>query len=148
MFEQLLQLVKEESMAPLQSSGVDPKQHENIFQEITHSILISLGRHLTGGKVGDVGSLLNGSVAPETSPINREAISAFENRMSDQGYMSREIARSFSTAVFPDILKNLVKKSNDPNPAGLDLPGILSHFVGGSERLWNGEAHLSDIEKK
>lgn len=165
MLDNLLDLVKQVAGdAIVQNPAIPNERNDEAITETSNSIAGGLQGLLSQGGLKDVLKLFGGQ--PESvgnSGVTQQLSGGLiQNLMSKFG-LDNQAAGSIASSIVPNVLSNLVQKTNDANDnsfniqgifnqlsggktAGLDLQGLLAKVKGGSIDLdGDGDTDLQDL---
>ncbi|MFY7965159.1 MAG: DUF937 domain-containing protein [Chitinophagaceae bacterium] len=134
MFDNLLDLVKGQAGDAIINNPAIPNEHNDAAVEVaSSSIFDTLKNAVAGGNLNDVVSMFsNGSASASTSPIaGLMQNDMVQNLMSKFG-INQSQAANVASGLLPNVLQNLVHKTNDPNDSSFNIQGIVSSLTGGS----------------
>lgn len=132
MFENLLNLVKEQAGDAIVNNPAIPNEHNDAaIQSAGNSIAGSLQNLVGSGGLNDVLKMFTGGGDVSNSPVT-QAVSGnvIQDLMSKFG-LDQGAAGSIAGSLVPSVLQNLVSKTNDPNDSSFDIQGVLSSLTGG-----------------
>ncbi len=166
MFEQLMNLIKGHSQNAIVNNPDVPNEHnEAVMNEAGNSITGTLQNLMANGNIKSVMSLFGGQQANVSDhPVTQQISGNFiQNLMSKFG-LNQQQATNVSDGVLPQVMNNLVKKTNDPsdnsfdiqsifnklsggNTNGMNIQGMLSKFTGGAlDKDGDGDTDLNDLK--
>lgn len=164
MLDNLLNLVK-------QHAGSSILNNPEIPNEKNEAALAAAGQGITGGLqqllsqggLKDVLSLFSGKqeISSANPAVQKVSGSVVQNLIEKIG-LNQQQANSVAGGLVPDVLKNLVNKTNDPNDSsfniqqifnalsgggtsGLNVQDLLNKFKGGLDRDGDGDVDLQDL---
>ncbi len=177
MLENLFNLIKEQGTdSVINNPAVPNEQNDAVLASATHSVAEELQGVLAGGGLQNVMSLFGGGgnnaggiSSLMNNPIVGNIIRNFTNKLTSQHGIAPDQASGIAGNLIPNVLSNLINKTNDSNDSsfningiigsltgnstnaggGFDLQGLISKFAGGSMDA-NGDGHvgLDDIISK
>lgn len=133
MFEQLLNLVKEQAGTAIINNPDIPNERNNeAVGDVTNSIAGGLQNALANGQFKDVLKLIGGQGGdlqnnPMANQLSGNAISS----LMDKFGLNQGQAGNIVSNLLPGVLQNLISKTNNPNDNSFDLQGIFSSLTGG-----------------
>ncbi len=138
MFDELLNLVKQNGQGAIVQNNAIPNEHnESAMQDATSSITDVLKNQVSGGKLQDLmGMFQSGQLSNLTNhPIVKQIIDKFSGNLQSNYGVKAEDANQSSAALIPGVLKQFVDKTNDPNDNSFNLQNIMSQFAGEDGKL-------------
>ena len=139
MLENLFNLVKENSSeAIINNPAIPNEQNDAVIADATHSVADGLQGVLAGGGLQSVLSLFNGNNNVGNNgllnnPVVSNIISSFTNKLSNNHGIAGDQARNISNSLIPNVLSNLINKTNDPNNSSFDISSIIGSLTGGTQ---------------
>lgn len=141
MLEELFNLVKEASGQTVVNNPDVPNEYNNdVMAEATNTVAGGLRNMVAGGGLQNIVSLFTGhgqsnnSVTSKTilsNPIVNMMIGHFAGKLTTKYNMQGAQANNVAGSLIPDVLSNLINKSNDPANNGFSLEGLLNSITGG-----------------
>ena len=133
MLENLLDLIKQNAGAAIVNNPAIPNErNEAAISEAGSSIVDGLKKMISQGNTQDVVNLFNhqgGDIA--STPAAQQLSGGFIQNLMDKFGLDHGTASGVASNLIPQVLQNLVHKTNDPNDNSFDIKGILSHLTGG-----------------
>ena len=174
MLENLFNLIKEQGANDVINNPAIPnEQNTAVLASATSSIAEEFQGVLAGGGLQNIISMFGGGSGSGSSllnnPIVGNIISSFTNKLTTQHGIAPEQAGGIATSLIPNVIGNLIHKTNDSNDSsfningiinsltgnssnaggGLDLQGLIGKFAGGSMDVnGDGQVRLDDIISK
>jgi len=164
MLENLLNLVKEHAGdAVIHNPAIPDEQNDAVVQEASGSIISGLQGALAGGNIKDVLHLFSGSQDAAQSAVAQNIQGGFIQNLVSKFGIDPSQASNVGGSLIPQVLQNLVHKTNDPNDssfdeqgilnnlsggktAGVDVQGLLGKFKGGLDKDGDGDVDLQDLQ--
>lgn len=140
MLEQLFNLVREQSDELVVKNPEIPNEYnEDVMADATETVFSGLQSSAAGGGLQHILSLFNqrggsggGGIAGLLSnPIVSSLISQFAGKLTGKYNVNSSQANGIAEQLIPNVLSNLVQRTNDPNNSSFDLNGILGSLAGG-----------------
>jgi hypothetical protein len=138
MLENLFNLIKENGSDVVINNPIIPnEQNDAVIADATHSVADGLQGVLAGGGLQNVLSLFNnggnnaGGNGLLNNPIVSNIISSFTDKLSNNHGIAGDQASGIANSLIPNVLSNLINKTNDPNNSSFDIGGIISSLTGG-----------------
>jgi len=131
MFDQILNMVKEQLGNHPQASSAIPAEHADaIHQEIAGSIQNGVKNEAasSGGGIGDLLSSLAG--AGSGSPVGSAITGGLVGTLTSKFGLPPAATGAIAAAI-PGILQKFAHKANDPNDNSITPDGILGSLTGG-----------------
>jgi hypothetical protein len=132
MFENLLNLVKENAGDAIVNNPAIPNEHNNAAIETTsNSIMNTLKQQATGGNMTQIMSMFQGGAPDASHPVvNNVSNNVTTDLMSKFG-LDKGAASGIAAKLIPQVMNKFVNKTNDPNDKSFDISGIMSSIGGG-----------------
>lgn len=155
MFENLLDLVKGNATeAIINNTAVPNEQNDAVINHASGSIIESLKSQVAGGNFAEVLSTLGGKTGMTNNPVVSNIISSVSSSIMSKFGLSQEAAASVSNGLVPNVMSQLVNKTNDPSDSSFDLGGIFNTLSGGKTQgidfsnMLSGNTNLKDLASK
>lgn len=144
MLENLISLVKERAGgAIINNPAIPNEQNEAAIQETSSSITSGLQEVLSGGNgVKDLLSMFGGG-SVDGSPVTSQVTGNVADNLVNKLGIERNEASGIAGSLVPDVLKNLVNRTNNPNDNSFDLQSIFNQLSGGKTEGMNLQALLA-----
>jgi Bacterial protein of unknown function (DUF937) len=138
MFESLIKLVKEHAGdAIVKNPAIPNEKNDAAINTAATSIMDQLKSLMANGGVEKImnmfkdGNILNN---PEVKNITNKVAEELKNKFGIDSNQAGGIVKN----MVPDVMTNLVKKTNDPDDKSFDLQGILHSLTGGDSKALDG----------
>lgn len=139
MLEELFNLVKGVSGDSVVNNPDIPNEHNNdVVAEATNTVASGLRNMVAGGGLESIVSLFNnkgqqGSTSSSllNNPIVNMMIGHFAGKLTTKYNVSGAQANNVARNLIPDVVSNLINKTNDPADNGFSLEGLLNSITGG-----------------
>ena len=139
MLEQLFNLVKEASGDAVINNPDVPNEHNNeVVAEATNTVASGLRNMVAGGGLQNIISLFNnkneqgsGGNSLLNNPIVNMMIGHFAGKLTSKYNIGGTQANNVASNLIPNVLSNLINKTNDPSDNGFSLEGLLNSITGG-----------------
>lgn len=139
MLEQLFNLVKEASGDAVINNPAVPNGHNNeVVAEATNTVASGLRNMIAGGGLQSIIALFNnkneqgsGSNSLLNNPIVNMMIGHFSGKLTNKYNIDGTQANNVANNLIPNVLSNLINKTNDPSDNGFSLEGLLNSITGG-----------------
>lgn len=136
MLENLINLVKDNAQNLVVNNAQVPNENNDaVINETGNTIVDGLKNALSGGNLSGVMSLLGGKEGIANNPIVGNIISGLTQTLQSKFNIGGDAAANVANGLVPQVMDNLVSKTNDPNDNSFDLQGILSNI--GADKLGN-----------
>ncbi len=165
MFDQLIQLIKENAGAVIDNDPNIPADKKQEVVGISKEAIVSgLQGMLAKGDIKDVLKVFSGNSGQITSsPVTSQINHTLEENLSQRLGLSSSQASGLASSIIPMILGKLVSKTNDPSDnsfniqdifnqlsngktSGLNVESLLNKFKGGLDQDGDGDVDLEDIK--
>jgi hypothetical protein len=149
MLENLFSLVKEFSGDTVVNNPDVPNQHnEAVMAEATHTIAGGLQNMAAGGGLQSIMQLFQGG-GDKSSLMSNPIVSMMAGHLMKKlvgnfGLNSQQ-ANGVASSLIPNVLSNLIQRTNDSGNSSFDLNGILQSLTGGHNQQQQGGGGL-DIQ--
>lgn len=134
MFENLLNLVKENSGDLIVKNQAIPNEHNEAAQTETANVIQNqLKQMLAGGNAESVKSFFTEGQDPQklaNNPAAGNMIGMLTQSLQKFG-VTPEQATGVASQLLPKVLGMFVSKTNDPKDSSFDIGGILKNLGGG-----------------
>jgi len=137
MLEELFNLVKSQGQDDVINNPAVPNdQNDAVLASATHSVTEELQGTLAGGGLQNVLSLFGGGGSNSGSsllnnPIVSNIISNFTNKLTNQHGIAGDQASGIANSLIPNVLSNLISRTNNPADKSFDINGIIGSLTGG-----------------
>lgn len=133
------------------------KKNDEAIATASHSIFDTLKNAVAGGNAGDLVSMFKGGGnGVANSNLGQQVQSGVVDQLMQKFGLDQGQAGNIAGSLVPNVLQQMVHKTNDPNDSsfdikgvlgsltggqgGLDLQGLLGKFTGGGEATGSGDA--------
>jgi hypothetical protein len=132
MLENLINLIKEQAgSAVINNPAVPNEQNNAVISEAGNSIVGTLKNMVSQGNIQEVMNLFHNSGNVSSNPATQNITGNFIQSLMDKFGLDQNAANGVAGNLIPNVLQNLVHKTNDPNDSSFDLQGIISHLTSG-----------------
>ena len=147
MLDQLTKLVKQYAGdAIINNPAIPNERNEEAIDETSSSIAGGLQNMLSSGGAQDILKMFSGNQSVSNSEItNNVSGGVIENLMNKLG-LDRSAASGVANKLVPNVMQNLVQKTNDPDDSSFDIQGIFNNLSGGSTSGFNMQALLNKFK--
>jgi uncharacterized protein YidB (DUF937 family) len=129
MFENLLNLVKENAGDAIINNTAIPNEHNDAaIETTTNGIIDGLKNQLgNGGLEGLTSMFQNGGNQNMIGNISQNVAGSLMQKFG----IENAAAQSIVSSLIPVVMNKFVNKTNDPNDSSFDLQGIIGSLAGG-----------------
>lgn len=137
MLEELFNLVKGSARDTVINNPEVPNEHNNeVVAEATNTVASGLRNMVAGGGLQNILSLFNNgqqgnSKSLMSNPIVNMMIGHFSGKLMSKYNLGGKEANNVASSLIPDVMSNLINKTNDPNNSNFSLEGLLNSITGG-----------------
>ena len=139
MLEELFNLVKGVSGNAVVNNPDIPNEHNNdVMAEATNTVASGLRNMVAGGGLESILSLFNNKSGQGNTgssllnnPIVNMMIGHFAGKLTTKYKVGGAQANNVARNLIPDVVSNLISKTNDPADNGFSLEGLLNSITGG-----------------
>ena len=139
MLEELFNLVKGVVNDNSDHNNMVPAEHRNdVVAEATNTVASGLRNMVAGGGTESLLGLFGGNDNKAKSgksllsnPIVMMMVGHFAGKLINKFKMGSGEANNVASSMIPDVISNLVNKTNDPSDNGFSLGGLLNSITGG-----------------
>lgn len=143
MLENLTSLVKQYAGdAIINNPAIPNERNEEAVATASSSIIDTLKNAIAGGNLSGITQMFNGNHAG-SSDLAQQAQSGVAQKLMEKFGLSQSQADGAAGGLVPNVLTQLVNKTNDPNDHSFHLPDILTHLTGGAGSGFNVQDILS-----
>ncbi len=138
MFDELLNLVKQNSDAAIvQNTSIPNEYNESAMKDATSSITDILKNQISGGGLQNIMAMFTGGQLSglTDNPIVKQIMEKFSGSLQSNYGVKAEDANQSSASLIPDVLKQFVQKTNDPQDSSFDLQSMMTQFGGADGKL-------------
>jgi len=147
MFDQLLNLVKQHAGdAIVNNPAIPNERNDEAIAETSNSIAGSLQNMLSGGGVKDILKMFSGGQDASNSPVTNNISGGLIQNLMNKFNLDQGSASNIAGKLVPDVMKNLVQKTNDPNDNSFDIQGIFNNLSGGGTSGLNVQGLLNKFK--
>ena len=147
MFDQIVTLVKQNAgTAIFNNPAIPNERNDEAVHETSNSIIGSLKNMISSGNISDILKMFSGQHEASNNPVtNHISGNLIQNLMSKFG-LDHVAASGIAGNLVPDVMKNLVNKTNDPADSSFDIQGIFNHLSGGTASGFNVQSLLDKFK--
>ncbi len=147
MLENLLDLIKQNAGSAIIENPAIPNEHnEAAIAETGNSIVDGLKKMIASGNTQDVVNLFNhqgGDIA--STPAAQQLSGGLVQNLMDKFGLGQGAASGIAAKLIPQVLQQLVHKTNDPNDKSFDIQSIISHLAGGEQGQPGGGLNIQNL---
>ena len=157
MLEELFNLVKGvASNNAAHTDSLPAEQKDAVVAEATNTVASGLRNMVAGGGLQNLLSLFGGDNNSQSgkgllsNPIVNMMVGHLAGKLMSKFNLGSGEANNVASSMIPDVIGNLVKKTNDPDEKGFSLDGLLNSITGGKvnelvPQQTNGGGGLQDM---
>ena len=157
MLEQLFNLVKGVAGQSVEQNNNLPSETKNeVVAEATNTVASGLRNMVAGGGLQNLVSLFGSNNTQQqgsnllSNPIVNMMVGHLAGKLMSKFNLGSGEANNVASSMIPDVIGNLVKKTNDPDEKGFSLDGLLNSITGGKvnelvPQQTNGGGGLQDM---
>ena len=135
MLKELFDLVKGEATETVINNPDVPNQYNNdVVAEATNTVASGLRNLVAGGGVQNVLSMFGGGTNKKSllsNPIVSMMMGHFASKLMNKFNMRPNQANNLSGNLIPNVLGQLINKTNDSNDSAFSLEKLLASITGG-----------------
>lgn len=142
MLEELFNLVKQSSTnAVVNNPDVPNEQNNEVVAEATNTVASGLRNMVAGGGLQNIISMFTGGGQQGadknsllSNPIVNMMVGHFAGKLMSKYKIGGAQANNVANNLIPDVLSNLINKSNSSDNNGFSLEGLLNSITGGQTK--------------
>ncbi|MGB4844629.1 MAG: hypothetical protein WBP16_09200 [Ferruginibacter sp.] len=138
MLQELFNLIKESAHEPVISNADVPNELNNdVVAEATNTVAGGLRNMVAGGGLQNIISLFTDGQQNKdgksllSNPLVNMMIGHFTGKLMSKYKIGGPQANNVANSLIPNVLSNLINKSNDPANNGFSLENLLNSITGG-----------------
>ncbi len=141
MLEELFNLVKGSADdAVINNPDVPNDQNNEVVAEATNTVASGLRNMVAGGGLQNILSLFSNNNQQSgggasngllSNPIVNMMIGHFAGKLMSKFNLGGQQANNVATSLIPNVISNLVSKTNDPNNSSFSIEKLLNSITGG-----------------
>lgn len=137
MLKELFDLVKGTAQnSVINNPAIPNEQNNEVIAEATNTVASGFRNIVAGGGVQNLLSLLGGKGQQSggllSNPIVNMMIGHFAGKLMSKYGLGGAQANSVANGLIPEVIGNLINKTNDPNDRGFSLENLLNSITGGT----------------
>ena len=101
---------------------------------------------ISGGNISDIMKMFSGQQDPADNPVTKEVSGGLIQNFMNKFGLDHGAASGVANNLVPDVMKNLVNKTNDPADSSFDIQGIFNHLSGGTASGFNVQSLLDKFK--
>lgn len=135
MLRELFDLVKGNATEPVINNPAVPNEYNNeVVAEATNTVASGLRNVVAGGGIQSLLSLFNSDGGNKKSLLSNPIVSMmmghFAGKLMNKFNMDNTQANSLSGNLIPNVLSNLINKTNDPHDSSFSLEKLIGSITG------------------
>lgn len=147
MFESLLNLVKQHAGEAIVNNPAIPNEKNNeAINEASNSIVGGLQNLISQGGLKNVLNMFSGQGNAASSNVTQQVSGGFIQNLMDKFGLDQQTASGVADKVVPNVLNDMVKKTNDPSDSSFDIQGIFNHLSGGNTSGMDMQGMLNKLK--
>jgi len=136
MLKELFDLVKGSAQeSVINNPDVPNEQNNEVVAEATNTVASGLRNVVSGGGLQSLLSLFGGGQQSGkgllSNPIVSMMVGHFSEKLMSKYKLGGAQASNVSNSLIPNVIGNLINKTNDPNNSSFSLENLLSSITGG-----------------
>ena len=141
MIDQLIRLVEKNAGDVIVNNQAIPNQFNNdAIQDVAQQIFGGLKGQVANGNYQDVLSMFRGSKnSLASNPMVTQMISSLAGNFASKFGISPQTAQSVVAGLIPQVMNQLVSKTNDPDDNDFELQDMMRNFSG------NGNLNIGEL---
>jgi predicted lipid-binding transport protein (Tim44 family) len=147
MFDQLMDLVRQHSGNAINNNPDIPNnQNEEAVKETTNGIAGGLQSLLAGGGLQQLLRMFTGNDGNASNAVSQQVSGGVIERLMQKFGLSHPQASNVAGNVVPNVLNDMVTKTNDPQDKSFDIQSIFNSLSGGSTSGFNMQSLLNKLK--
>jgi hypothetical protein len=135
MFDNLLDLVKQNAGSAIINNAAIPNQHnDDAINTATNSIMNSFAQQASGGNMNQILNMFQQG-ATQNNPVVNSVQQNVSGDLAKKFNLNSNQANGIAQQLIPQVLNQLVQKTNDPKDSSFDINGIMGAIGGNSGGL-------------
>ncbi|MEP7166266.1 MAG: hypothetical protein ABI741_16305 [Ferruginibacter sp.] len=138
MLEELFNLVKGSATGSVVDNPDVPNEHNNaVIAEATNTVASGLRNMVAGGGLQNILSLFSGEGQQKdnkgllNNPMVNMMVGHFASKLMSKFNLGGNQAGKVANDLIPNVISNLINKTNDPNNSSFSIEGLLNSITGG-----------------
>lgn len=134
MLDQLMKLVEQNARQSILENRAIPDQLNNAaIKEVTNQIFNGIKGEVTQGHMEQVISLFQTGITKQPSPVLTAIVDTVTRNLASKFNLAPEVARSVADQIVPQVMSQVIKKTNDPRDIDFDLQHMLRGMSGNNQ---------------
>ena len=143
MLKEIFDLVRGNAEETVIRNPEVPDQYNNeVVAEATNTVASGMRNMVAGGGLQSLLSLFSGGNSSRKgllqNPIVNMMMGHFASKLMNKFSMNNAQANNVSGHLIPDVLSNLINKTNDPNDSSFSLEKLIGSITGKKEQVTAG----------
>lgn len=131
MFDNLLNLVKENAGDAIIKNPAIPNEHNDAAIETTsNSIMNTLKQQAASGNMNQLLEMFKGGNANASNPVVNSVSQNVSTDLMGKFGIGKDAASGIAAQLIPTVMNQFVNKTNDPKDSSFDLGGIMNSIGG------------------
>lgn len=137
MFDNLLDLVKQNAGSAIINNPAIPNQHnDDAINTATSSIMNSFTQQAAGGNMNQLMNMFQ-SGPNQNNPVVNSVTNNVSGDLAKKFNLDNNAANGIAAQLIPQVLSQLVSKTNDPKDNSFDMNSIMGALSGNSGGMGN-----------
>lgn len=147
MLQQLINLIRERSgEAIINNPAIPNERNEEAVRETGSSIMHVIQGALAGGGLTSLLKLFGGRENPTESPLTKLATGGVIENLVNKFGLNPQQAGEVAGKVVPDVMNDMVQKTNDPGDNSFNIQDIFNEVSGGKTSGLNIQSMLEKVK--
>lgn len=132
MFDQLLDLVKQNAGSAIINNPAIPNEHnDDAINTTGNSIMNSLGNQAQGGNMSQLLEMFQSGNTQQSNPVVNKVTKNVAGDLAQKFNLNSSQASGIAEQLIPAVMNQLVKKTNDPNDNSIDMNSVIGSLTNG-----------------
>ncbi|MCK6638838.1 MAG: hypothetical protein L6Q81_02045 [Bacteroidia bacterium] len=132
MFDQLLDLVKQNAGSAIINNPAIPNEHnDDAINTTGNSIMNSLGNQAQGGNMSQLLEMFQSGNTQQSNPVVNNVTKNVAGDLAQKFNLNSSQASGIAEQLIPVVMNQLVKKTNDPNDNSIDMNSVIGSLTNG-----------------
>jgi hypothetical protein len=146
MLDQLMDLVKKHTGdAVVNNPDIPNDKNDAAIQETSNSLFSGLQGMLSQGNLKDILKMFTGQ-AGSNNAVNQQLSGNLVQNLMDKFGLNKQQAGNVADKVVPNVMNDMVAKTNDPKDNSFDIQGIFNSLSGGGTSGFNMQGLLDKVK--
>lgn len=147
MLQQLINLIKERSgEAIINNPAIPNERNDEAVRETGSSIMHAIQGALAGGGLTSLLRMFGGKENPADSPLTKLATGGVIENLINKFGLNPQQAGDVAGKLVPDVMNNMVQKTNDPGDNSFNIQDIFNEMSGGKTSGMNVQGILEKVK--